>query len=136
MVLASLILPFLPLLVLAGAPTSNEPFVCNVGALSPTQRARHLALGEKLLGAVVRVAELPDGYELAFDLSRISDARERSCGVVEVAEWVDLESRCCPFLDFGIDVVEKGSAVRMRLTGRGSVKKFLRTEIPILAGRK
>ena len=85
---------------------------------------------------MVRVAELPDGYELAFDPSRISEARGQSYGVVEVAEWVDLESRCCPFLDFRIDVLEKGTTVKMRLTGPRSVKEFLRSEIPILAGGK
>ena len=135
MIVASLILPLLSLAI----PTASEPgppLVCNVGALTAAQRARHRTLGEKLLGAVVRKAELPNGYELVFDLSRISDAQGRQYRVVEVAEWVDLESRCCPFLDFRIDVVGKGAAVELRLTGPRNVKEFLRAEIPILAERE
>jgi hypothetical protein len=52
---------------------------------------------------------------------------------VEVAEWVDLESRCCPFLEFGIDVSEKGRVVRLRLTGGKGVKSFLKSELGLLA---
>ncbi len=126
----------LPLLILA-VPAANEPpLVCNVSALTAAQRARHQALGEKLLAAVVRNAELPNGFELVFDLGRVLDAKGQPHGVVELAEWVDLESRCCPFLDFRIDVAAKGRAVTMRLTGPRNVKPFLREEIPIFAERK
>ena len=89
-----------------------------------------------LLGAVVRVAELPDGYELALDLGRISDAQGQPDCVVEVAEWVDLESRCCPFLDFRIDVVEKGRAVRMRFDRPGERQGVSPDGDPDPGGRK
>jgi hypothetical protein len=51
---------------------------------------------------------------------------------VEVAEWVDLEARCCPFLDFGIDVSGRGRTVRLRLTDGKGVKSFLKTELGLL----
>ena len=124
----------LPLAALAAAPVAPaaEPFVCNVQALTEAQRERHRALGERMLGAVVSTAELPDGYQLGLDLSRIGDPGGHPWSVVEIAEWVSLESRCCPFLDFRIDVSGKASAVRLRLSGPKDVKEFLRSEIPIL----
>jgi len=132
----------LPLAFIAAAPAiapaarADEPLVCNIRALTDTQREQHLVRGRKLLGAVVRTTELPNGYELALDLTRLKDSQGDPWCVVELAEWVDLESKCCPFLDFQIDVSGKGSEVRMRLTGRAAnVKEFLRSEIPIL-GKK
>ncbi|HEY6148639.1 MAG TPA: hypothetical protein VIZ69_13115, partial [Thermoanaerobaculia bacterium] len=121
----------LPLALVAAphAAPAGEPLVCNVRALTEAQREEHLARGRKLLGAVVRTTELANGYELAFDLTRLADSKGLPWCVVEVAEWVDLESRCCPFLDFQIDVSGKQAEVKLRLTGRASnVKEFLRSE--------
>jgi len=123
---------------IARAVHADEPLVCNIRALTDAQREQHLVRGRKLLGAVVRTTELPNGYELAFDLTRLTDSQGLPWCVVELAEWVDLESKCCPFLDFRIDVPggRKDGEVRMRLTGSASnVKEFLRSEIPIL-GKK
>ncbi|HYK41537.1 MAG TPA: hypothetical protein VE007_04050 [Thermoanaerobaculia bacterium] len=111
----------------------DAPLVCNIRALTDAQREGHLERGRKLLGAVVRTTELPDGYEIAFDLSRLTDSKGAPWCVVEVAEWVELEARCCPFLDFQIDVAGKGGPVKLRLTGRAAgVKAFLKSEIPVL----
>lgn len=129
----------LPLALLAAplaVPVSaraDEPLVCNIRALTDTEREHHLERGKRLLGAVVRTTELTNGYEMAFDLTRLTDSKGLPWCVVELAEWVELEARCCPFLDFQIDVTGKGGPVRMRLTGRAAnVKEFLRSEIPVL----
>lgn len=107
-----------------------EPLVCRLDALTPAQRERQQLLAARLKRAVVERAELPDGYSLTLDLARLSaDSRGLPFCVVEVAEWVDLESRCCPFLDFGIDVKGKGGTVRLRLTGPENVKPFLEEEL-------
>ena len=113
---------------LAAAP-STAPLVCRLDALTAPQRERQQLLAARLKGAVVGRAELPDGYDLTLDLSRIpADGHGQPFCVVEVAEWVDLESRCCPFLDFGIDVRGKGGVVGLRLTGPANVKQFLEEE--------
>lgn len=122
----------LSLLILAAwsaSASAGEPLTCNVNALSASQRDRHHALSEKLRKAVVERRELANGYELALDLARLpADYRGIPFCVVEVAEWVDLEARCCPFLDFGIDLRGKGGLVKVRLTGGENVKAFLKTE--------
>jgi hypothetical protein len=129
----------LPLALLAApiavplSARADEPLVCNIRALTDAEREHHLERGRKLLGAVVRTTELANGYEIAFDLARLTDAKGVPWCVVEVAQWVELEARCCPFLDFQIDVAGKGGPVKLRLTGRATtVKEFLRSEIPIL----
>ena len=121
-----------PSLALEPPGSSEKPLACDVQALTAEERRRHEALGEKLLAAAVHASELPDGFELTLDLDRIRDSKGKPYCVVEVAEWVDLESRCCPFLDFGIAQKGKEHLVRLRLTGGLGVKEFLRTELPLL----
>jgi hypothetical protein len=127
-------------LVLAGLSASapaEEPLVCNVNALSGPARERHLALGEKLRGAVVESIELANGYTLVLDFGRLPlDSKGQPFCIVEVAEWVDLEARCCPFLDFGIDLQGKGGRVALRLTGGKNVKAFLKTELGLMSGAR
>jgi hypothetical protein len=130
----------LTLAVLAGSPVSapaEEPLACNLNALSAPQRERHRALGEKLRAAVVDRVELANGYALTLDFSRLPlDAAGAPFCVVEVAEWVDLEARCCPFLDFGIEMAGKGGPARLKLTGGKNVKAFLKTELGLQEGRR
>jgi hypothetical protein len=122
------------MLVMSPRPSAApEPLACNVNALSAQERDRHDALADKLKDAVTGTRELPNGYEVTLDLGRLpADSRGQAFCVVEVAEWVDMEARCCPFLEFGIDVKGKGGPVTLRLTGGGQVKEFLRTELPLL----
>jgi hypothetical protein len=112
------------------ASAAEEPLACRLDALSPAQRARHQKLTALLQRAVVATRELPDGWELALDLSRLpADAQGDPVCVVEIAEWVDLEARCCPFLDFGLSVRGKGTgSVALALTGGPGVKDFLKVE--------
>jgi hypothetical protein len=126
-------LPFLVLFVLSASALADEPLACDINALTASQRERHRALGETLHGAIVSRVDLANGYTLVLDLGRLPahSAGAPFC-VVEVAEWVDLEARCCPFLDFGIDVSGRGRTVRLRLTGGKGVKAFLRTEISLM----
>ncbi|MGE5413666.1 MAG: hypothetical protein ACM3NW_05785 [Syntrophomonadaceae bacterium] len=127
-------LPLLLLGVATALPAAPfaEPLVCRLDALTAPQRSRQKLLADRLKRAVVERAELPDGYSLTLDLGRLPpDVQGLPFCVVEVAEWVDLESRCCPFLDFGIDVRGGGGIVRLRLTGPEGVKALLAEEFGI-----
>ena len=113
----------------AAAVRAQDPIACNLFALSAPERDRHHALGEKLR-SVAKVTELPDGYALTLDLKRLGvDAQGKPWCVVEVAQWAEMESRCCPFLNFGIDLRGKDGAVTLRLTGGPGVKEFLKSEM-------
>ena len=127
-------LPFFALFGLSVSTLAEAPLACDVNALTAPQRERHRALGDRLHSAVVGRVELANGYTLVLDLGRLpADSAGNPFCVVEVAEWVDLEARCCPFLDFGIDVSERGRTVKLRLTGGKGVKAFLKTELGLLA---
>src|SRR5215472_11054560 len=125
-----MILPhaILSLLVLAGpatAPSPAAPLACDLKALNPAERAQHQALTAKLVEAVVAQDELANGYALALDPTRLA--------VPKLAEWAALEARCCPFLDFGIDLSPRAATLRLRLTGGEHVKDFLTTELGAMA---
>ena len=123
--------------VAPAAARAAEPLVCNLHALSDAERDRHHALGEKLMSAVVKVSELPDGYALALDLKKLpADAQGLPWCVVEVAQWAELESRCCPFLNFGIDLRGKDGVVTLRLTGGEGVKEFVKDELGVKAASR
>jgi hypothetical protein len=124
-----------PLVFAAGVTASappQEPLVCRLDALSASERERHQHLTEALRRAATETSELPTGYAMTLDLSRLpADAKGFPFCVVEVAEWVDLESRCCPFLNFEISLRDKGRHVTLRLTGGENVKTFLREELGV-----
>ena len=129
----SMLLSAIVLVAPSAAVVAEEPLVCNIAALTGAQHERHQKLGRLLRSAVVERAELENGYVLVLDLGRLPlDSAGAPVCVVEVAEWVDLESRCCPFLSFGIDVEPKGKNVRLRLTGGKGVKPFLESELGLM----
>jgi hypothetical protein len=98
----------------------EKPFVCNLGALTPAQRGEHQALTARLAGAVVKTHELPDGYALEIERSRLP--------MVDVTAWIEFERRCCPFFDFTLDWRRDDGPTTLRLTGRGGVKPFIEAE--------
>lgn len=128
----AVIAPILLSFILGSAVPRSAPLVCNVTALTPPQRARHAALSEKIRQAAAGRTDLPNGFAFSLDFSRLPlDAEGEPFCVVELAQWVDLESRCCPFLEFGIDVRPEGGGVSLRLTGGPGVKEFLAKDFPV-----
>jgi hypothetical protein len=101
------------------AMAKRSPFYCDQGALTPTARKRHFdVLGPKLIAKRMSVRELPDGYQ--FQLP--SDATTYK----EVAEYIDAERLCCPFLDISLRVTPEGGPLWMQFTGRPGTKEFIR----------
>ena len=92
---------------------------CNMNALTREQRARHEAATERLLRFAAR-EELPDGYLFTIDREQIP--------VAELAEWVADESRCCPAVDFHLELPAFG-LLTLRLDGGADVKAFIAAEL-------
>jgi len=103
--------------------TTQSKFYCNVKALTPEERAHHRKLTEKLLAARKETVESAKGYEFQFSPKNVTFG--------ELAEWVAMESKCCPFLDFHIDLENEGNLLCLRLTGEEGIKAFLRSEFQI-----
>jgi hypothetical protein len=98
----------------------NATFFCDMKAMSKTERERYVELREKLEGAVDETQESESGY--AFRL------RSEAVSLLEVAEWVEKERKCCPFFDFEIAAERGGGPVRLKISGVEGVKAFLRME--------
>ena len=113
---------------LAICAPAMESLACNVSALTRVERDRQHVLGGKLKGAAIRREELPNGYALILDRSKLP--------LNELAEWVSFESRCCPFLDFQISFTGDIGPLTLQLTGKSTeVKGFLTQEIRAFEGK-
>ena len=99
--------------------TQSEVIIaCNPNALTPEQQERWMEVGIQLYAAVQEVQELPDGY--AFRLP--SDAEM----LLLVAEDLNFERLCCPFIHFTLTIAPNGAPFWLRFTGGEGVKEFLR----------
>ena len=101
------------------ALAADSPFACNMKAISPEQRKHHEQHTIALFSAMEQRHELKDGYE--FRLSK-------AVTLQDAAEWVELESKCCPFFDFQLERKREQGPLWLRLTGREGVKQFIREE--------
>jgi hypothetical protein len=101
----------------------QRKFYCNIKALQPAERARHKQLTEKLTSIRKEVVETEKGYEFQYSPSDVS--------LLELADWVVAEGKCCPFFDFHIDLEQEGTLLCLRLTGADGIKAFIRTEFPV-----
>jgi hypothetical protein len=106
------------------ARVSQAPFACNLKAFTPDQRARHHQLILRFTSAVTEIRELKDGYALRVNAGQAP--------LVDVAEWIELERRCCPFFDFQIDVHGEDGSLWLSLKGREGVKDFIRVDFSLL----
>ncbi len=103
----------------------STPLVCRVDALDPPERARQRTLVSEISGALAGVEELADGYAVRFPA--------RPFLFLRLAEWIELERRCCPFLTIQLELRRQEREIRVSLTGASGVKDFLRAELPSLA---
>ena len=74
------------------------PIACNLKALSAPEHMRHADLIARLRADVVKETDLRDGYVYELPGGAIS--------LPEIGEWIVLESLCCPFLTFQLEVAQ------------------------------
>jgi hypothetical protein len=112
-------LTFLGITAGAAETSTKRVLACNMGALTPAQRTHHREMSEQLL-KIAKRAELKDGYLFTVDRERVS--------VPDLAEWVANEARCCPAVDFHLELPANGP-LTLRLDGGADVKAFLAAEM-------
>jgi hypothetical protein len=98
----------------------ESPFYCNMKALTAPERLHKKQIGEKMAASRVEMNELPNGYAFRF--------RPGGVSLVELADWVETERRCCPFFDLAIEAEREGGSVWLKITGREGDKQFIRGE--------
>ncbi len=70
----------------------ESPFACNMLALTPEGRERHLRVIKDLLASTMVVEEISDGYGFRFE------AGEKNISLASEFMW--RERLCCPFFTF------------------------------------
>jgi hypothetical protein len=100
---------------------SGPPIACKLDALNPAERERQSALLRELGTMTKETRETGDGYAL-----RLPADTE---GFQKVAEWITLERRCCPFLNFELKWKAGEETPWLELGGRKGVKAFLAAEM-------
>jgi hypothetical protein len=103
------------------AQMQEPPIACNPGAFTAEEREKWQALGDRFIRAAKARRDLPNGF--AFDIDRTPETLR------DLAEFVELESRCCPFVDFTVRAPAGGSGVVLEMTGRTGVKEMLAAEL-------
>lgn len=103
--------------------TTQSKFLCNIKALTVEERAHHKQVGNKMMAARKAIVETEKGYEFQFSPQDVT--------LAELADWVSMESKCCPFFDFHMDLENEGKLICLRLTGEEGIKQFIRAEFAV-----
>jgi hypothetical protein len=100
-----------------GCCNSESAPACDLDAISASERPRYNELRKMLAASAVGKRELPDGIAMKISTERMA--------LAQLAEWIALERKCCPFFEFKIEVAPEAGPVWLSLTGRAGVKEFL-----------
>ena len=94
------------------------PIACNLTTMTPAQRQHYREIKTCLRSAAQEVEELPDGYAFRY-------AADPAL-ILAAAEFITLESRCCPFFRFVLDILPDGGPLWLRVTGPEEAKLFIK----------
>jgi len=94
------------------------PIAYDMTALSRDERLRYDWLRSRVLGAVESVTPTAQSFQLRLGSGVTAQ---------DVAEWMALEHRCCPFLTTTITIRPNGTRW-VELGGSAAIKAFLREE--------
>ncbi|MGO9451648.1 MAG: hypothetical protein ACLQDV_11500 [Candidatus Binataceae bacterium] len=100
---------------------TSAAIACDLNALTAAERERRRTVMAGVVQTMVGRGELHNGFELRFDPGKVD--------LATLGEWVALERRCCPFLNFKIEIASSAGGVTLALTGPDGVKDFLRAEM-------
>jgi hypothetical protein len=108
-------------------PDNAPPIACNMKALTSEQRKQLSQIGQHVISAISTSRELKDGYAFRVEPAKAS--------LIDVAQWLDLWRRCCPFYEFQIDLHASDGSVWLSVTGRPGVKEYIKVDSPRLASK-
>ena len=74
------------------------PITCNMAAFSTAEREQYRLLRERVMAAVTAAVETSAGFTLTIS---------NSVRAADIADWMSLERRCCPFLDITLHLDQR-----------------------------
>lgn len=95
------------------------PVACDLGALSPEERAREAELLTELKAALGEPEETETGFRFAVPQDPPLVGR--------LGELLALERLCCPFLGFDLAVPAGRGTVTLHIHGDAAAKTFIRS---------
>ena len=98
------------------------PIVCNMNVFTLEERENHIRTTTQLFQTVQDIQEAENGYEFIFP------KLEGLKNIMQFAEFIYNERRCCPFLEFILKIAPKDSLISLSLTGPEGTKEFLHEE--------
>jgi hypothetical protein len=97
---------------------ASSPIACDKTALSAAERRRYDALRPLVLGGIEEVQETRIGFRVRI---------RRSTPVADIGEWIEMEHRCCAFLDITLALNSNGTTW-LEIGGTVAIKEFLKVE--------
>jgi hypothetical protein len=94
----------------------TSPIACRMDALDTGERARRTEALSLLRARLSKQWQTEEGLAFRWVQGEVLPL---------VAELVSLERRCCPFIEFRIEVHAEGGAIELHLGGREGVRDFL-----------
>ena len=113
------------IVALSAWPASEPPIACNLKALTAADRKHLEEIGGRVIAAINNSRELTDGYAFRVDPAKAS--------LKDVADWLDVWRRCCPFYEFEIDFHAADATLWLSVKGRPGVKEYIPVDSPRLA---
>lgn len=101
--------------------STQSIFVCDLTALNLEQRERYAVVLQEMQQSLQEVREVANGYAFRYP--------GETSVLLLLAEFIRMESRCCPFLEFTLNVKTEFGPAWLTLTGPKGVKEFLRAEL-------
>ena len=109
-----------------GTQESNGIPAIACSLTSPELRERIIKIRRDLLPHVIKTIDLPNG--IGFLVPNEDGQIQR------LAEFVELESRCCAFLDFEMRVEAESTTISLQMTGPEGTKEVLEAMALSLVG--
>lgn len=101
--------------------TQETNFACNLTVLDEQEREQFTNMTDSLFAAVQEMRELQNGFAFRF--------QNQPEQLVQIARFIERESRCCPFLGFTLEVEASTGPVWLHISGAEGAKEFLQAEL-------
>ncbi|WP_321477992.1 hypothetical protein [uncultured Paludibaculum sp.] len=105
-------------------PPPGDSSTLAESALTDVESERFQMLTHRVIRSAQGRSELSDGFRYLLD--------NDTAKISEVAEWISLERKNCPFVSFTLRLTPAGD-LTLDLRGPDGVKELLQMELPALA---
>lgn len=100
----------------------QSKYKCNLDLLTDTDKEKRDKLLEKLTFSITDINETDKGYNISI-FSNVMN-------LIEIENLKDIESKCCPFLDF--EISSEGGYTVLKIIGPEDAKDYIKQEFGLL----